>query len=193
MFGEGNSVPEQAPGRALGGALPIVAVLALGAVCGVAGAMLWSRGTPRRASVPVVAPPLAAAAAPADTTPQLRQVSIQQINGRMQVTIALDQMVPYDAHRLADPDRIYVDLHGLHIAREVSHTMQVNTGGVQRIRIAQTQPDTVRVVLDLDSSFRYTVTTQSSPPQLLMAMTAARNRAKLDKTKPNAPSTPALP
>ncbi len=105
----------------------------------------------------------------------------------MQVTLALDQMVPYDAHRLTDPYRIYVDLHGLHLARELSQTVQVNTGGVQRIRIAQTQPDTVRVVLDLDSAFRYTATAQNSPPRLVMEMTAGKNRAKLDKAKTTAP------
>ncbi len=181
---------EQSSQRASSSLLPVVAVLVLGAICGIAGAMLWSRGTIRPRSAPAVAPPAVAtlAAAPADNMPQLRRVSAEEVKGHMQVSFAFDQMVPYDAHRLNDPYRIYVDLHGLHLAREISQTVQVNAGGIQRIRTAQTQPDTVRVVLDLDSSSRYSITAVSSPPQLLLEVIPAKSgaKAKPQKTKPAA-------
>ncbi len=191
MFGGHNIVQEQGSQRALSSLLPVVAVLVLGAICGVAGAMLWSRGTIRPRSAPVAAPLPASAApvpAPADNTPQLRKVSAEEVKGRMQVTFALDQMVPYDAHRLTDPYRIYVDLHGLHLAHELSHTLQVNAGGIQRVRMAQAQPDTVRVVLDLDSSSRYSITAVSSPPQLVLEVIPAKSAKKLQKTNPAAQS-----
>jgi hypothetical protein len=187
MFGEENSVQTVAPGGVPGksGLLPIVAVLALGVSCGIAGAMLWSRRVSKPTSTPAVVSPVAASTVPVDSTPELRRVSIQEIEGRTQVTLTLDQMVPYDAHRLSNPYRIYVDLHGLHIAPELSRTVQVDAGGIQRIRMAQTQADAVRVVLDVNSPFRYSIAPQSNPPRLVMEMISghAGAEAKLQKSK----------
>ncbi len=188
MLGDENIARQQVPGRAPGSVLAIVGVLALGVVCGVAGALLWSRNTTRPVSAPAtpwpVIAPAPTAAAPA--IPLLRRVAIQEVNGRVQVALALDQVVPSDAHRLNNPDRVYVDLHGLRIAPELSHTMEVNAGGIQRIRIAQTRDDTVRVVLDLNSSFRYTVAPQNDPPRLLVELMPGKTggQAKLETAKP---------
>ena len=186
MFGPQNIAREPASGRTPGGVLPILGVLALGVICGIVGAMLWSRNAIRPASAPAQATVAPAAPVPAPATPLLRRVAIQEVNGRMQVALALDQVVPSDAHHLNNPDRVYVDLHGLRIAPELSHTMEVNAGGIQRIRIAQTQADTVRVVLDLDSSFRYTVAPQNDPPRLLVELMPGKTggQAKLENAKP---------
>ena len=45
--------------------------------------------------------------------------------------------------------------------------MFVQKGGLSDIRLAQSQPDTVRVVLDLEKRFDYSVEQQTQPATLL--------------------------
>ena len=90
----------------------------------------------------------------------------------MQVTIGLDQPVAYDAHRLDHPDRVYVDLHDVRLAPELAgKTVFVNDGGLSDVRLAPTQANTVRVVLDLQRRFDYTVAQQTNPAALVLKLT----------------------
>ncbi len=101
----------------------------------------------------------------------MQRIDPQLVKGNLQLTITLDQVVPYDAHRLDHPDRIYVDLHGVRLTPELaSKTAFVNKGGVSDIRLAQAQPDTVRVVLDLDKRYDYSVTQQANPPAVVLKL-----------------------
>jgi len=103
--------------------------------------------------------------------PAVQRIDPQVVKGNLQLTITLDQIVAYDAHRLDHPDRIYVDLHGAHLTPELaSKTAFVNKGGVSDIRLAQTQGDTVRVVLDLDRRYDYSVTQQANPAAVVLKL-----------------------
>jgi hypothetical protein len=132
------------------------------------------------AAQPAPAAPPAPVATPAVTDkPAVRQVTML-INRNIQVTITLDQPIPYDAHRLDHPDRVYVDLHGARLAPELAgKTYFVNNSGVSNIRLGLRQPDTVRVVLDLEKRFDYSVAQQTNPATLVMKLTpSARARSK---------------
>jgi N-acetylmuramoyl-L-alanine amidase len=101
----------------------------------------------------------------------VQRIDPQLVKGNLQLTITLDQIVAYDAHRLDHPDRIYVDLHGVRLTAELaSKTAFVNQGGVSDIRLAQAQPDTVRVVLDLDKRYDYSVTQQTNPAAVVLKL-----------------------
>lgn len=103
--------------------------------------------------------------------PAIQRIDPQLVKGNLQLTITLDQVVPYDAHRLDHPDRIYVDLHGVHLTPELaSKTAFVNKGGVSDIRLAQTQADSVRVVLDLDKRYDYSITQQTNPAAVILKL-----------------------
>ncbi|HYN16201.1 MAG TPA: AMIN domain-containing protein [Terriglobales bacterium] len=158
--------------------IPLAVVLSLlvGAVAGiVAYRYAATGGKPRTAPpAPVTAPALPApgATAAVSNKPAVLRVDPQLIDGKMHVTITLDQPVPYDAHRLDHPDRVYIDLHGARLAPELAgKTLFVNKGGVSDIRMAQTQPDTVRVVLDLEKRSDYSVAQQTNPPALVLKLT----------------------
>jgi len=109
--------------------------------------------------------------------PAVRRIETKLVHGHLQLTITLDQVVPYDAHRLDHPDRIYVDLHGAHLAPGLSsHTAIKKQGGVSNIRLGQIPPDTVRVVLDLDKRFDYSITQQTNPAALVLKLTPHHTR-----------------
>ena len=70
------------------------------------------------------------------------------------VVVDLDGEVPYQVHLLKENPRVYVDLSASsfqpqHVSREVKD------GVVRTVRIAQHDPETVRLVADLDQVTRY--------------------------------------
>lgn len=119
--------------------------------------------------------------------PALRRIDAQLLGGEPQVSLLLDQPLQYDAHRLDGPDRVYVDVHGASVAPELSgKTLFMNSGGLSTIRVGQTQ-DAVRVVLDLDKRFDYSVTQQTDPPTLVVRLSpAAAAKAKHKSANPKA-------
>ncbi len=155
-------------------ALAIVAGMLIGGL----GGMLVYRATGNRPSQTPARPATTPApAALISDKPAIREVEHQTVNGALLVTIAMDQQVSYDAHRLDHPDRVYLDFHGARLAPELTgKTLFVNEGGLAAIRLAQTQPDTVRVVLDLDKRFDFAVSQQSSPATLNVQLTATPAR-----------------
>jgi len=143
---------------------------------------------------PVTAPasPAPGATPAVRDKPAVRQVDPQLMDGKMQVTIHLDQPVAYDAHRLDHPDRVYIDLHGARLAPELAgKTLFVNKGGVSDIRMALTQADTVRVVLDLEERSDYSVEQQTNPPALVLKLTPrapARSKRHAASSQPKVTS-----
>jgi hypothetical protein len=167
--------------------LAIVLSLLLGAVAGVVAYRY--RSSTRHAGSAQQAPP---AKGTAPEKPLLRRADPQIVNGSMEVTLTLDQAVPYDAHRLEHPDRVYVDLHDARLAPELSgKTLFVNSGGVSDIRLAQTQSDTVRVVLDLEKRFDFSVNAVSDPHSLVIKLTpppAKHSKKRRETKKPSGTS-----
>lgn len=164
--------------------LAVAFSLLVGAVAGIVAYRYAATGGKSRTALPAPA-----AAVATSNKPVVRKVDSQLINAGMQVTIALDQPIPYDAHRLDHPDRVYIDLHDARLVPELaSKTLFVNSGGVSDIRLAQTQPDTVRVVLDLEKRFDYSVAQQTNPAALVLKLTprapARRKRASSQPKKP---------
>jgi hypothetical protein len=151
--------------------LSLLAGVVLGIVAYRYAATRGKAGTGSQAPV-AAAPPAPVASASLSNKPAVLRVDPQLIDGKMQVTISLDQLVPYDAHRLDHPDRVYIDLHGVRLAPELTgQTLFVNKGGVADIRMAQTQPDAVRAVVDLEKRFDYSVAQQSNPAALVLKLT----------------------
>jgi len=145
------------------------------------------------APVAVVEKPAVSETPAVSNRPAVQRIDPQLINGNLQLTITLDQLVPYDAHRLDDPDRVYVDLHGARLTPELAgKTAFVNKDGLSDIRVAQTQPDTVRVVLDLGKRFDYSVTQQTNPAALVLKLMphAPRHRKRRPAASPPKKTSP---
>jgi len=168
--------------------LAVALSLLIGAIAGmVAYRYAASGGKPRVAQPAPVAARAVNNPPAVGNQPAVRKVDLQLVDSNAQVTLVLDQPVPYDAHRLDHPDRVYLDLHGARLAPELSgKTIFLNKGGVSDIRLAQSQPDTVRVVLDLEKRFDYSVAQQTQPATLVVKLAPRAARRK----RPAAASQP---
>lgn len=98
------------------------------------------------------------------------------------VVLDLSQPVPFESHQLKGKNpRIYVDLKGVNITREIAENQQVKDGIVSQIRSSQLDPSQVRVVLDLTWAGEYQVFALENP-----------YRVVIDVRKPTADDSPQL-
>ena len=106
------------------------------------------------------------------------------------IAIDLTGKVTYQAVRLKNPDRIYFDLHGAHLAAGTRGqvTEQVDDGYLSRIRSAQFKPDVVRVVLDVSDVLEYSAFLMPNPWRLIIDVHGAASGPK--KTPMSAPAVP---
>ena len=86
------------------------------------------------------------------------------------VAIDLTGEVPFQAARVANPDRVFFDLHGARLASNLAgRAVTVADGGfLERIRAAQFSNDVVRVVLDVTNVSDYSAFWLPDPARLII-------------------------
>ncbi len=86
------------------------------------------------------------------------------------VAIDLGDEVQYQAARVPNPDRIFFDLHGTRLAQDLANKSfdVVDDGFLRRIRIAQYNADSTRVVLDLNDVTEYSAFLLPNPYRLII-------------------------
>jgi N-acetylmuramoyl-L-alanine amidase len=111
--------------------------------------------------------------------------------------IDLQDQVQYEAHRLANPERIYFDLHDTTLAAGLSgKTIAVDDVFLVRVRVAQPSPGITRVVLETKASSNYSVSLEQHPYRLVVEIRkegAKPQSAKVDLFAPTTPAWASLP
>jgi N-acetylmuramoyl-L-alanine amidase len=110
------------------------------------------------------------------------------------VAIDLESEVPYEAGRIADPDRIFFDLQNTKLASElVGKTFDVDDGFLRKIRVAQYQLGQTRVVLEVKDLSEYSAFLLPNPYRLIVDIHGKAPAAveSAGKEKPAAPSAKA--
>jgi N-acetylmuramoyl-L-alanine amidase len=80
------------------------------------------------------------------------------------VTIALDTRAGYTQSRLAHPERIYFDIASTALPQRLwNKTITVEDSRLKQVRVAQNQPNVVRVVLDLGDDVECSVSESAAP------------------------------
>jgi N-acetylmuramoyl-L-alanine amidase len=90
------------------------------------------------------------------------------------VVIDVQGEVQYEAHRLSDPERIYIDLHDTALAPGLfGKTIEVGDALLARVRIAQPRRGVSRVVLETTGASDFSVSLQSNPYRLVVEIRKA--------------------
>lgn len=124
-----------------------------------------------RALVPCLA--LAAALSTVHARPTPRQVvnvRFWSFGDTTRVAIETNGDFRYRLDRLGNPDRLFFDLLGVKPASGTGRmlTIPVGDGVLKQIRVAEIEPGTTRVVLDLNCAFEYKTSQLSSPERLVI-------------------------
>ena len=126
--------------------------------------------------------------------------SIQTWNGEdsTHIVVAVDDTIKYDSVRIASPDRIYFDLYKAKLgAKLLSKEVDVESGLLKSIRVAQNKPTVVRLVLDVDGAKDVSAYLLGKPYRLVIdvhakPVTTAAN-SSLNSPMPVADPVPANP
>src|ERR1700674_1703348 len=101
--------------------------------------------------------------------PRVRRIRAAVNGEATRVTIDLEDSVQYSSGRIANPDRIFFDLHAARLTPEVARgNIHVESGLLSAVRVAQNHGGVVRVVLDVDGVKDYTASLTNNPTQLLI-------------------------
>jgi len=147
---------------------------------------------PEAAPVPVVAAPVQPSPPKSPSVPG-RVVAITGMRHwsnptSTRIAIDLGGKVEYEAARVPNPDRIFFDLHGARLAPGLNgHTVEVvDDGYLKRIRAAQFQQDTTRVVLDVTGVSEYSAFLLPNPWRLIIDIHSnpAAGKSAMSAAKP---------
>jgi N-acetylmuramoyl-L-alanine amidase len=101
--------------------------------------------------------------------PRIRRITATANADATRVTIDLEDTVQYSSARIANPDRIFFDLHSARLTAEMARgNVQVVGNLLTGVRVAQNHSGVVRVVLDVNGVNDYAASLLSNPPQLVI-------------------------
>src|SRR5229473_2321365 len=101
--------------------------------------------------------------------PRVRRIRAAANGDATRVTIDLEDSVQYTSGRIANPERIFFDLHAARLTPEVARgNIRVEGGHLTAVRVAQNHNGVVRVVLDVNGVKDYSSSLMYHPAQLLI-------------------------
>src|SRR6266849_1554629 len=122
-----------------------------------------------RPNAPVHSGGTSVARADSRQVPRVRRIRAAANGEATRVTIDLEDSVQYASGRIANPDRIFFDLHAARLTPEVARGgIRVDGDLLTAVRVAQNHQGVVRVVLDVNGVKDYTASLTNNPPQLLI-------------------------
>jgi N-acetylmuramoyl-L-alanine amidase len=96
-----------------------------------------------------------------------------------QVIIELEDSVQYASGRIANPDRIYFDLHAAKLSPVVARgKIHVSGGLLTQVRVAQNHSGVVRVVLDVNGVKDYAASLTKKPARLIIELYSTASQPK---------------
>ncbi len=107
------------------------------------------------------------------------------------VAIDVDSEVKYEAGRVPDPDRIFFDLPDTKLASVlVGKSFDVQDGFLKKIRVAQYQPGSTRVVLEVADVSDYSAFLLPNPYRLIIDIHGRQPQSQTQIAQANAAAPP---
>ncbi len=127
-----------------------------------------------RAIAPVHSGGKSASRSASGEIPRVLRIRAAANGDAARVTIDLEDSVVYTSGRIANPDRIFFDLHAARLTPEVARgNVYVEGGLLTAVRVAQNHSGVVRVVLDVNGVKDYSSSLMYHPAQLLIDLYGA--------------------
>jgi N-acetylmuramoyl-L-alanine amidase len=119
--------------------------------------------------------------------PRVQKIRTNVTADSTEVIIDLEDSVLYSSGRIANPDRIYFDLHAARLSPAmVRANIHVSGDLLTGVRAAQNKAGVVRVVMDVNGVKDYAVSLTKKPTRLVIELYASTNQPKADATESDA-------
>jgi N-acetylmuramoyl-L-alanine amidase len=118
-------------------------------------------------------------AAPKPPSERITDIRFWSAGGATRVAIEVSGEFRFTAGRISDPDRVFFDISPARIALKPgkSNPLAVGDGLLKQVRLAERQPGTIRVVLDLEPGVEYTASQLSNPERLMVELRAGKSKS----------------
>jgi N-acetylmuramoyl-L-alanine amidase len=115
--------------------------------------------------------------------PRVQKIRTNVTSDSTEVIIDLEDSVQYSSGRIANPDRIYFDLHAARLTPALART-NIHASGdlLSKVRVAQNQEGVVRIVLDVNGVRDYAASLTKKPTRLVIELYSSMNRPKSEAT-----------
>jgi len=144
----------------------------------------WPSAEEPRADAPAHSGGKAASGKGSRGIPQVQRIRAAANGDATRVTIDLEDSVQYTSGRIANPERIFFDLHSARLTPEVARAnIHVDGGLLMAVRVAQNHNGVVRIVLDVNGVKEYASSLTGNPPQLLIDLYGDSSTAPLRSAK----------
>jgi len=132
----------------------------------------------------VLAAVLCPAAGKADSA-KVTAIRFWSLGDMTRIAVEVSSDFTFKADHLSGPERLFFDIHGAkpEMVRKGVHVIAVGDPLLTQIRVAETQPDVTRVVLDLAQAASVTTSQLSNPNRLMIEL-----RSNERPSPPSAPS-----
>jgi N-acetylmuramoyl-L-alanine amidase len=123
--------------------------------------------------------------------PSVQHVRCTQTPDGTEVVIDLEDAVQYVSGRIANPDRIYFDLHAARLSPALLRDkIRVSGDMLTQVRVAQNQGGVVRVVLDVNGVQDYAASLMHKPSRLVIELygTGGTHGATVQSAKSTPPA-----
>lgn len=123
--------------------------------------------------------------------PRVQKIRTNVTADSTEVIIDLEDSVQYASGRIANPDRIYFDLHAAKLSAAMARAnIHVSGDLLTKVRAAQNHSGVVRVVLDVNGVRDYAVSLTKKPTRLVIELypSAAPNKGNVTETTRKEPA-----
>ena len=125
----------------------------------------------------------------ANGVPRVRRIRASLNGEATRVTIDLEDTVQYSSAHIANPERIFFDLHTARLSPEVAQgNVEVEGKLLSAVRVAQNQVGVVRVVLYVKGVKDYTASLLNDPPRLVIDLYPESRRDTAVQTAKSKPT-----
>jgi type IV pilus assembly protein PilQ len=123
---------------------------------------------------------------------RITQVSVKGFGDTVQLSVIGTGPLTYRTLQLSSPPRLVIDLPGALVDAGIAPLIDVQRGGVARVRVGQfqTKPAIARIAVDMDRVLPFTLAT--STPAVLVAKFAARGDMAAVPSPAARPAAPAV-
>ena len=107
-------------------------------------------------------------------TPVITDVRFWSTGGVTRVAIEVSGEFHYSTQRISGPERVFFDVETAKLGLKAGKpaTLPVHDGILKQVRLAEKQPGTIRIVLDLEDGVECTASQLSNPERLMVELTS---------------------
>lgn len=112
----------------------------------------------------------------AEDKTEIKNIRYSTSHGYTRVVVDLSRPVEFTKKRLSSPDRLYFDLKNSRISSEIRNSLPIGDGILKAVRAAQFDPETVRIVLDLERMEDFSAFILDDPAKLVIDVNAGKQQ-----------------